>query len=155
MDYFNNGCVFSTLFQFSRVLKNRAWPTFKQAKAKVSPLHSSDFCPTNCHINVMEVSYPKTTTSLGSAFGVQLENRKNSLEKGGCSRAEQSEPMEHLLVFTLQSSYRNLTLFVKFRFVRKQIWEEISEKLQMSTYLYSANVFNEWELFVQESWVLR
>lgn len=110
MDYFNNGCVFSTLFQFSRVLKNRAWPTFKQAKAKVSPLHSSDFCPTNCHINVMEVSYPKTTTSLGSAFGVQLENRKNSLEKGGCSRAEQSEPMEHLLVFTLQSSCRNLTL---------------------------------------------
>uniref|UniRef100_A0A671YFU8 Phosphatidylinositol-3,4,5-trisphosphate dependent Rac exchange factor 2 n=1 Tax=Sparus aurata TaxID=8175 RepID=A0A671YFU8_SPAAU len=55
--------------QFARVLKNRAWPTFKQAKAKVSPLHSSDFCPTNCHINVMEVSYPKTTTSLGSALG--------------------------------------------------------------------------------------
>uniref|UniRef100_A0A3Q2QU97 Phosphatidylinositol 3,4,5-trisphosphate-dependent Rac exchanger 2 protein n=1 Tax=Fundulus heteroclitus TaxID=8078 RepID=A0A3Q2QU97_FUNHE len=67
--------------KFSRVLKNRAWPTFKQAKAKVSPLHSSDFCPTNCHINVMEVSYPKTTTSLGSAFGVQLDSRKNSLEK--------------------------------------------------------------------------
>uniref|UniRef100_A0A8C2XHX6 Phosphatidylinositol 3,4,5-trisphosphate-dependent Rac exchanger 2 protein n=1 Tax=Cyclopterus lumpus TaxID=8103 RepID=A0A8C2XHX6_CYCLU len=56
--------------KFARVLKNRAWPTFKQAKAKVSPLHSSDFCPTNCHFNVMEVSYPKTTTSLGSAFGV-------------------------------------------------------------------------------------
>uniref|UniRef100_A0A8C7XJQ8 Phosphatidylinositol 3,4,5-trisphosphate-dependent Rac exchanger 2 protein n=1 Tax=Oryzias sinensis TaxID=183150 RepID=A0A8C7XJQ8_9TELE len=71
--------------KFSRVLKNRAWPTFKQAKAKVSPLHSSDFCPTNCHINVMEVSYPKTTTSLGSAFGVQLENRKNSVENGKLS----------------------------------------------------------------------
>uniref|UniRef100_A0AAR2L0G8 Phosphatidylinositol 3,4,5-trisphosphate-dependent Rac exchanger 2 protein n=1 Tax=Pygocentrus nattereri TaxID=42514 RepID=A0AAR2L0G8_PYGNA len=77
--------------KFSRVLKNRAWPTFKQAKTKVSPLHSSDFCPTNCHINVMEVSYPKTTTSLGSAFGVQLDNRKNStLEKGTCS-AEQGK----------------------------------------------------------------
>uniref|UniRef100_A0A673Y1J3 Phosphatidylinositol 3,4,5-trisphosphate-dependent Rac exchanger 2 protein n=1 Tax=Salmo trutta TaxID=8032 RepID=A0A673Y1J3_SALTR len=59
---------------FSRVLKNRAWPTFKQAKTKVSPLHSSDFCPTNCHVNVMEVSYPKTTTSLGSAFGVDVFN---------------------------------------------------------------------------------
>uniref|UniRef100_A0A8C5HTU0 Phosphatidylinositol 3,4,5-trisphosphate-dependent Rac exchanger 2 protein n=1 Tax=Gouania willdenowi TaxID=441366 RepID=A0A8C5HTU0_GOUWI len=76
------------LYQFSRVLKNRAWPTFKQAKAKVSPLHSSDFCPTNCHVNVMEVSYPKTTTSLGSAFGVQLDNRKNTLERGGRSSAE-------------------------------------------------------------------
>ncbi|XP_007423229.1 phosphatidylinositol 3,4,5-trisphosphate-dependent Rac exchanger 2 protein [Python bivittatus] len=63
--------------KFSRVLKNRAWPTFKQAKAKISPLHSSDFCPTNCHINVMEVSYPKTSTSLGSAFGVQLDSRKH------------------------------------------------------------------------------
>ena len=79
------------LSQFARVLKNRAWPTFKQAKGKVSPLHSSDFCPTNCHINVMEVSYPKTTSSLGSAFGVQLDNRKNTLEKGGRSSAEQGE----------------------------------------------------------------
>ncbi|TDG97257.1 hypothetical protein EPR50_G00224110 [Perca flavescens] len=77
--------------KFARVLKNRAWPTFKQAKAKVSPLHSSDFCPTNCHINVMEVSYPKTTTSLGSAFGVQLDNRKNTLEKRGRSSAEQGK----------------------------------------------------------------
>ncbi|KAG8133673.1 hypothetical protein E2320_011438 [Naja naja] len=68
--------------KFSRVLKNRAWPTFKQAKSKISPLHSSDFCPTNCHINVMEVSYPKTSTSLGSAFGVQLDSRKHfSYEK--------------------------------------------------------------------------
>uniref|UniRef100_A0A8C4DKU2 Phosphatidylinositol 3,4,5-trisphosphate-dependent Rac exchanger 2 protein n=1 Tax=Dicentrarchus labrax TaxID=13489 RepID=A0A8C4DKU2_DICLA len=75
--------ILSLSLKFARVLKNRAWPTFKQAKAKVSPLHSSDFCPTNCHINVMEVSYPKTTTSLGSAFGVQLDNRKNTLEKGG------------------------------------------------------------------------
>uniref|UniRef100_A0A4W6DYZ4 Phosphatidylinositol-3,4,5-trisphosphate dependent Rac exchange factor 2 n=1 Tax=Lates calcarifer TaxID=8187 RepID=A0A4W6DYZ4_LATCA len=77
--------------KFARVLKNRAWPTFKQAKAKVSPLHSSDFCPTNCHINVMEVSYPKTTTSLGSAFGVQLDNRKNTPEKGGRGVAEQGK----------------------------------------------------------------
>uniref|UniRef100_A0A8C7T2W1 Phosphatidylinositol-3,4,5-trisphosphate dependent Rac exchange factor 2 n=1 Tax=Oncorhynchus mykiss TaxID=8022 RepID=A0A8C7T2W1_ONCMY len=77
--------------KFSRVLKNRAWPTFKQAKTKVFPLHSSDFCPTNCHVNVMEVSYPKTTTSLGSAFGVQLDNRKSStLERGG-RNAEQGK----------------------------------------------------------------
>ncbi|XP_063730002.1 phosphatidylinositol 3,4,5-trisphosphate-dependent Rac exchanger 2 protein isoform X1 [Eleginops maclovinus] len=80
----------SSYRKFARVLKNRAWPTFKQAKAKVSPLHSSDFCPTNCHINVMEVSYPKTSTSLGSAFGVQLDNRKNTLERGGRS-AEQGK----------------------------------------------------------------
>lgn len=77
--------------QFSRVLKNRAWPTFKQAKAKVSPLHSSDFCPTNCHINVLEVSYPKTSTSLGSAFGVQLDSRRNTPEKNRRSSVENGE----------------------------------------------------------------
>uniref|UniRef100_A0A8B9RNV6 Phosphatidylinositol-3,4,5-trisphosphate-dependent Rac exchange factor 2 n=1 Tax=Astyanax mexicanus TaxID=7994 RepID=A0A8B9RNV6_ASTMX len=77
--------------KFSRVLKNRAWPTFKQAKTKVSPLHSSDFCPTNCHINMMEVSYPKTTTSLGSAFGVQLDNRKNSTLENGSRSTEQGK----------------------------------------------------------------
>ncbi|KAF4075695.1 hypothetical protein AMELA_G00221840 [Ameiurus melas] len=84
--------------KFSRVLKNRAWPTFKQAKTKVSPLHSSDFCPTNCHINVMEVSYPKTTTSLGSAFGVQLDNRKNSTMDKGNHGADQGKlnPMVHV-----------------------------------------------------------
>ncbi|XP_066534041.1 phosphatidylinositol 3,4,5-trisphosphate-dependent Rac exchanger 2 protein [Hoplias malabaricus] len=77
--------------KFSRVLKNRAWPTFKQAKTKVSPLHSSDFCPTNCHISVMEVSYPKTITSLGSAFGVQLDNRKNSTLENGNRPTEQGK----------------------------------------------------------------
>uniref|UniRef100_A0A667YJ51 Phosphatidylinositol 3,4,5-trisphosphate-dependent Rac exchanger 2 protein n=1 Tax=Myripristis murdjan TaxID=586833 RepID=A0A667YJ51_9TELE len=83
--------------KFARVLKNRAWPTFKQAKTKVSPLHSSDFCPTNCHINVMEVSYPKTTTSLGSAFGVQLDNRKNTLEKGGRSKLNPMVYVQHTI----------------------------------------------------------
>uniref|UniRef100_A0A6Q2X1T2 Phosphatidylinositol-3,4,5-trisphosphate-dependent Rac exchange factor 2 n=1 Tax=Esox lucius TaxID=8010 RepID=A0A6Q2X1T2_ESOLU len=84
--------------KFSRVLKNRAWPTFKQAKSKVSPLHSSDFCPTNCHVNVMEVSYPKTSTSLGSAFGVQLDNRKSStLERGGRNREQgKQNPMVYV-----------------------------------------------------------
>ncbi|CAG00668.1 unnamed protein product [Tetraodon nigroviridis] len=94
--------------KFSRVLKNRAWPTFKQAKAKVSPLHSSDFCPTNCHINVMEVSYPKFTTSLGSAFGVQLDNRRNATEKGRRSAAEQGERTGSL---NCQDSHNRVCIF--------------------------------------------
>lgn len=73
------------------MLKNRAWPTFKQAKSKISPLHSSDFCPTNCHINVMEVSYPKTSTSLGSAFGVQLDSRKHSSHEKEAKNSDQGK----------------------------------------------------------------
>nr|XP_020028762.1 phosphatidylinositol 3,4,5-trisphosphate-dependent Rac exchanger 2 protein isoform X3 [Castor canadensis] len=87
----------SSYKKFSRVLKNRAWPTFKQAKAKISPLHSSDFCPTNCHVNVMEVSYPKTSTSLGSAFGVQLDSRKhNSPDKESKSEQGKLSPMVYI-----------------------------------------------------------
>ncbi|KAM9308556.1 phosphatidylinositol 3,4,5-trisphosphate-dependent Rac exchanger 2 protein [Gastrophryne carolinensis] len=84
--------------KFSRVLKNRAWPTFKQAKSKISPLHSSDFCPTNCHLNIMEVSYPKTLTSLGSAFGVQLDNRKQTSQDKENKNKEQGKlnPMVYL-----------------------------------------------------------
>uniref|UniRef100_A0A8C3S259 Phosphatidylinositol-3,4,5-trisphosphate dependent Rac exchange factor 2 n=1 Tax=Chelydra serpentina TaxID=8475 RepID=A0A8C3S259_CHESE len=88
----------SSYKKFSRVLKNRAWPTFKQAKSKISPLHSSDFCPTNCHINVMEVSYPKTSTSLGSAFGVQLDSRKHSSHEKENRNSEQGKlsPMVYI-----------------------------------------------------------
>ncbi|XP_019354193.2 phosphatidylinositol 3,4,5-trisphosphate-dependent Rac exchanger 2 protein isoform X1 [Alligator mississippiensis] len=88
----------SSYKKFSRVLKNRAWPTFKQAKSKISPLHSSDFCPTNCHINVMEVSYPKTSTSLGSAFGVQLDSRKHTSHEKENKTTEQGKlnPMVYI-----------------------------------------------------------
>ncbi|KAB1256414.1 Phosphatidylinositol 3; 4; 5-trisphosphate-dependent Rac exchanger 2 protein [Camelus dromedarius] len=87
----------SSYKKFSRVLKNRAWPTFKQAKSKISPLHSSDFCPTNCHVNVMEVSYPKTSTSLGSAFGVQLDSRKHgSQDKENKSEQGKLSPMVYI-----------------------------------------------------------
>lgn len=37
-----------------------------------------DFCPTNCHINLMEVSYPKTTPSVGRSFSIRF-GRKPSL----------------------------------------------------------------------------
>ncbi|XP_068119583.1 phosphatidylinositol 3,4,5-trisphosphate-dependent Rac exchanger 1 protein-like [Hyperolius riggenbachi] len=52
-------------------------PSFKQATGD-SPLHSMDFCPTNYHINLMEVSYPKTSTSVGRSsisirFGLDLD----------------------------------------------------------------------------------
>ncbi|XP_048452339.1 phosphatidylinositol 3,4,5-trisphosphate-dependent Rac exchanger 2 protein isoform X2 [Rhincodon typus] len=88
--------------KFSRVLKNRAWPTFKQAKSKISPLHSSDFCPTNCHLNVMEVSYPKNVASLGSAFGVQLDSRRQpstdvNPQKLNCDELDPMEYVHHCI----------------------------------------------------------
>uniref|UniRef100_A0A287B6M9 Phosphatidylinositol 3,4,5-trisphosphate-dependent Rac exchanger 1 protein n=1 Tax=Sus scrofa TaxID=9823 RepID=A0A287B6M9_PIG len=59
-------------------LKSRVSPPFKQALLEPHPLCGLDFCPTNCHINLMEVSYPKTTPSVGRSFSIRF-GRKPSL----------------------------------------------------------------------------
>lgn len=42
----------------------------------------------------MEVSYPKTSTSVGSAFGVQLDSRKHSSHEKGNKNTDQGRPVE-------------------------------------------------------------
>lgn len=74
--------------QFAAQLKSRVSPPFKQAPLEDHPLCGLDFCPTNCHINFMEVSYPKTTPSVGRSFSIRF-GRKPSLigldpEQGTC-----------------------------------------------------------------------
>ncbi|XP_029467249.1 phosphatidylinositol 3,4,5-trisphosphate-dependent Rac exchanger 1 protein isoform X2 [Rhinatrema bivittatum] len=63
--------------EFAEELKTKVSPPFKQATTEAHPLSSMDFCPTNCHINLMEVSYPKTTTSTSRSFSIRF-GRKNS-----------------------------------------------------------------------------
>ncbi|CAB1336882.1 unnamed protein product [Coregonus sp. 'balchen'] len=62
---------------FAQELRNKACPTFKQAGVLPHPLGCMDFVPTNCHVNLMQVSYPKTTTVSGRAFSIRF-GRKNS-----------------------------------------------------------------------------
>lgn len=76
--------------QFAVQLKSRVSPPFKQAPLEPHPLCGLDFCPTNCHVNLMEVSYPKTTSSVGRSFSIRF-GRKPSLigldpEQGTCVR---------------------------------------------------------------------
>uniref|UniRef100_A0A8C0UI61 Phosphatidylinositol-3,4,5-trisphosphate dependent Rac exchange factor 1 n=1 Tax=Cyanistes caeruleus TaxID=156563 RepID=A0A8C0UI61_CYACU len=54
--------------EFADELKTKVSPAFKQAVMEPHSLNSMDFCPTNCHINLMEVSYPKSSTSAGRSF---------------------------------------------------------------------------------------
>uniref|UniRef100_A0A8C9VUK0 Phosphatidylinositol 3,4,5-trisphosphate-dependent Rac exchanger 1 protein n=1 Tax=Scleropages formosus TaxID=113540 RepID=A0A8C9VUK0_SCLFO len=63
--------------QFARELRDKAWPTFKQASSQPHRLNCTDFVPTNCHINLIQVSYPKNTTSAGRTFSIRF-GRKNS-----------------------------------------------------------------------------
>lgn len=75
MSALDNVCSFT---QFASELRNKAWPSFRQAGAQPHPLGCMDFVPTNCHINFMQVSYPKTATSAGRTFSIRF-GRKNSL----------------------------------------------------------------------------
>uniref|UniRef100_A0A667ZRY2 Phosphatidylinositol-3,4,5-trisphosphate dependent Rac exchange factor 1 n=1 Tax=Myripristis murdjan TaxID=586833 RepID=A0A667ZRY2_9TELE len=68
----------SSYQQFALELRNKAWPTFKQAGVRPHLLGCMDFVPTNCHVNLMQVSYPKSTTSAGRTFSIRF-GRKNSL----------------------------------------------------------------------------
>ncbi|XP_033695450.1 phosphatidylinositol 3,4,5-trisphosphate-dependent Rac exchanger 1 protein isoform X3 [Tursiops truncatus] len=71
------GC-FGLTAKFAAQLKSRVSPPFKQAPLEPHPLCGLDFCPTNCHVNLMEVSYPKTTPSVGRSFSIRF-GRKPSL----------------------------------------------------------------------------
>uniref|UniRef100_A0A8C9PGT2 Phosphatidylinositol-3,4,5-trisphosphate dependent Rac exchange factor 1 n=1 Tax=Spermophilus dauricus TaxID=99837 RepID=A0A8C9PGT2_SPEDA len=64
--------------KFAAQLRSRVSPAFKQAALEPHPLCDLDFCPTNCHVNLMEVSYPKTTPSVGRSFSIRF-GRKPSL----------------------------------------------------------------------------
>ncbi|XP_019365276.1 PREDICTED: phosphatidylinositol 3,4,5-trisphosphate-dependent Rac exchanger 1 protein [Gavialis gangeticus] len=69
---------FTSYREFADELKTKVSPAFKQAIMEPHPLSSMDFCPTNCHINLMEVSYPKNTTSAGRSFSIRI-GRKPSI----------------------------------------------------------------------------
>uniref|UniRef100_A0A4W6CLS1 Phosphatidylinositol 3,4,5-trisphosphate-dependent Rac exchanger 1 protein n=1 Tax=Lates calcarifer TaxID=8187 RepID=A0A4W6CLS1_LATCA len=77
----------SSYEQFAQELRNKVWPSFRQAGVRPHPLGCMDFVPTNCHINLMQVSYPKSTTSAGRTFSIRF-GRKNSL-------FAQLNPMSH------------------------------------------------------------
>uniref|UniRef100_A0A4W6CLF6 Phosphatidylinositol-3,4,5-trisphosphate dependent Rac exchange factor 1 n=1 Tax=Lates calcarifer TaxID=8187 RepID=A0A4W6CLF6_LATCA len=83
----------SSYEQFAQELRNKVWPSFRQAGVRPHPLGCMDFVPTNCHINLMQVSYPKSTTSAGRTFSIRF-GRKNSLFGLDPDQA-QLNPMSH------------------------------------------------------------
>uniref|UniRef100_A0AAY4EL50 Phosphatidylinositol 3,4,5-trisphosphate-dependent Rac exchanger 1 protein n=1 Tax=Denticeps clupeoides TaxID=299321 RepID=A0AAY4EL50_9TELE len=69
--------LLSVAVQFAQELRSKAWPSFKQASNRPHALGCMDFVPTNCHLNLMQVSCPKTSTSIGRTFSIRF-GRKNS-----------------------------------------------------------------------------
>uniref|UniRef100_A0A8C7J2C9 Phosphatidylinositol 3,4,5-trisphosphate-dependent Rac exchanger 2 protein n=1 Tax=Oncorhynchus kisutch TaxID=8019 RepID=A0A8C7J2C9_ONCKI len=85
--------------QFAQELRRKACPTFKQAGVLTHPLGCMDFVPTNCHVNLMQVSHPKTTMVSGRAFSFRF-GRKNSFygldpNQGGVRRQSNLSRMSH------------------------------------------------------------
>ncbi|KAJ8257306.1 hypothetical protein GJAV_G00184180 [Gymnothorax javanicus] len=68
----------SSYQQFAQELRDTARPTFKQAGSSLHQLGCMDFVPSNCHVNLMQVSCPKSATTAGRPFSIRF-GRKNSL----------------------------------------------------------------------------
>lgn len=79
--------------QFALELRNKVWPSVRQAGVRPHPLGCMDFVPTNCHVNLMQVSYPKSATTAGRTFSIRF-GRKNSLFGLDPDQA-QLNPMSH------------------------------------------------------------
>ncbi|XP_055079008.1 phosphatidylinositol 3,4,5-trisphosphate-dependent Rac exchanger 1 protein isoform X1 [Periophthalmus magnuspinnatus] len=79
--------------QFALELGNKVWPSFRQAGVRPHSLGCMDFVPTNCHVNLMQVSYPKSATSAGRTFSIRF-GRKNSIFGLDPDQA-QLNPMSH------------------------------------------------------------
>ncbi|KAF7240906.1 Phosphatidylinositol 3,4,5-trisphosphate-dependent Rac exchanger 1 protein [Varanus komodoensis] len=97
--------------EFADELKTKVSPTFKQATTEPHSLNSMDFCPTNCHINLMEVSYPKNTTSTGRSFSIRI-GRKPSIigldpDQGSLNPVSYTQ---HCIATMAAPSWRCLTL---------------------------------------------
>uniref|UniRef100_H2Y5P5 Phosphatidylinositol-3,4,5-trisphosphate-dependent Rac exchange factor 1 n=1 Tax=Ciona savignyi TaxID=51511 RepID=H2Y5P5_CIOSA len=43
------------IFSYKRHLSSYMWPSYKESRDRPSSLTAKDFCPTNCHLNIMQV----------------------------------------------------------------------------------------------------
>uniref|UniRef100_A0A8C3RWC6 Phosphatidylinositol 3,4,5-trisphosphate-dependent Rac exchanger 1 protein n=1 Tax=Chelydra serpentina TaxID=8475 RepID=A0A8C3RWC6_CHESE len=105
--------------KFADELKMKVSPAFKQATPEPQPLNSMDFCPTNCHINLMEVSYPKNTTSTGRSFSIRI-GRKPSIigldPEQGAHELGTLNPVsytQHCITTMAAPSWRGLSFLLK------------------------------------------
>ncbi|XP_030319020.1 phosphatidylinositol 3,4,5-trisphosphate-dependent Rac exchanger 1 protein isoform X5 [Calypte anna] len=97
--------------EFADELKTKVSPAFKQATMEPHSLNSMDFCPTNCHVNLMEVSYPKNTTSAGRSFSIRI-GRKPSIIGLDPEQAGTLNPVsytQHCITTMAAPSWRCLT----------------------------------------------
>uniref|UniRef100_A0A8B9P728 Phosphatidylinositol 3,4,5-trisphosphate-dependent Rac exchanger 1 protein n=1 Tax=Apteryx owenii TaxID=8824 RepID=A0A8B9P728_APTOW len=124
--------------EFADELKTKVSPAFKQAIMEPHSLNSMDFCPTNCHVNLMEVSYPKNTTSAGRSFSIRI-GRKPSIIVGTLNPISYTQ---HCITTMAAPSWRCLQEERGLSFLLKQEDREIQD-----SYLH---LFNKLDIAVKE-----
>uniref|UniRef100_A0A8V5H9Q3 Phosphatidylinositol 3,4,5-trisphosphate-dependent Rac exchanger 1 protein n=1 Tax=Melopsittacus undulatus TaxID=13146 RepID=A0A8V5H9Q3_MELUD len=122
--------------EFADDLKTKVSPAFKQAIMEPHSLNSMDFCPTNCHINLMEVSYPKNTTSAGRSFSIL--NTKN-LVVGTLNPVSYTQ---HCITTMAAPSWRSIQEERGLSFLLKQ-----EDREKQDSYLH---LFNKLDIAVKE-----
>uniref|UniRef100_A0A663N199 Phosphatidylinositol 3,4,5-trisphosphate-dependent Rac exchanger 1 protein n=1 Tax=Athene cunicularia TaxID=194338 RepID=A0A663N199_ATHCN len=124
--------------EFADELKTKVSPAFKQAIMEPHSLNSMDFCPTNCHINLMEVSYPKNTTSAGRSFSIRIGRKPSIIGLD----PEQVSYTQHCITTMAAPSWRSIQEERGLSFLLKQEDREIQD-----SYLH---LFNKLDIAVKE-----
>uniref|UniRef100_A0A8B9J2B9 Phosphatidylinositol 3,4,5-trisphosphate-dependent Rac exchanger 1 protein n=1 Tax=Amazona collaria TaxID=241587 RepID=A0A8B9J2B9_9PSIT len=125
--------------EFADELKTKVSPAFKQAIMEPHSLNSMDFCPTNCHINLMEVSYPKNTTSAGRSFSILSSKETQSCPPGTLNPVSYTQ---HCITTMAAPSWRSIQEERGLSFLLKQEDREIQD-----SYLH---LFNKLDIAVKE-----
>uniref|UniRef100_H2Y5P6 Uncharacterized protein n=1 Tax=Ciona savignyi TaxID=51511 RepID=H2Y5P6_CIOSA len=58
------------------------WPSYKESRDRPSSLTAKDFCPTNCHLNIMQVSHTSEKYKIRGLNGSDQrpDNKENNFE---------------------------------------------------------------------------
>uniref|UniRef100_A0A8V5HA70 Phosphatidylinositol 3,4,5-trisphosphate-dependent Rac exchanger 1 protein n=1 Tax=Melopsittacus undulatus TaxID=13146 RepID=A0A8V5HA70_MELUD len=129
--------------EFADDLKTKVSPAFKQAIMEPHSLNSMDFCPTNCHINLMEVSYPKNTTSAGRSMALTIQNEVDK-ETFECSVGTLNPVSytQHCITTMAAPSWRSIQEERGLSFLLKQ-----EDREKQDSYLH---LFNKLDIAVKE-----
>uniref|UniRef100_UPI00358EF05E phosphatidylinositol 3,4,5-trisphosphate-dependent Rac exchanger 2 protein-like n=1 Tax=Myxine glutinosa TaxID=7769 RepID=UPI00358EF05E len=66
--------------KFAQTLRSCTQPLFRPASSINHVYSAMAFVPANCHLNLLDVSYPRISSSLRSSFGMRTERPKSMID---------------------------------------------------------------------------
>uniref|UniRef100_A0A8C4Q0L3 Uncharacterized protein n=1 Tax=Eptatretus burgeri TaxID=7764 RepID=A0A8C4Q0L3_EPTBU len=72
--------ILERISDYKKVHEGKVLPLFRPASSIDRIYSAMTFVPANCHLNLLDVSYPRTSSSLRSSFGMRTERPKSMID---------------------------------------------------------------------------